>query len=243
MRAGFVDYHSHVVPSGDDGAQSLAEGRRLCEEAAAHGTTILFATPHVWPHLTLSADREADIRSAYEELRRGATIELRLGFELTPTRALLRDDPHRYRLDGTSAVLMEVPFLGTAHVLVALAEHVEREELRPVIAHPERAEAVLHDPALARGLAERGWLLQVNSTSLLGRHGPEIAALAWELLESRIAAIVASDGHRETRAPVLDVACELAIARLGDDAISFFDGSALGVTGAASASRAGARGA
>ena len=108
----FVDCHSHVVPSGDDGASSVRQGLDLCREAAAHGTAILFATPHVWPHLTLTAEREVVIRKAYEEMRPHARLELRLGFELTPHPRLLREDMARYELDGTGCVLVEVPFTG-----------------------------------------------------------------------------------------------------------------------------------
>jgi protein-tyrosine phosphatase len=225
----FVDCHSHVVPSGDDGAATIADGVALCHGAAAHGTSVLFATPHVWPHLTLTADREAEIREAFERIRPQARLELRLGFELTPTRALLREDPRRYVLEGTDCVLMEVPFVGPADALFALAEHTEAEGLRPVIAHPERTEAVLAEPRIARELADRGWELQVNSTSLLGRHGTEPEELGWQLLEEGLARVVASDGHRTTRAPQLDAAYELARARLGDRALALFDGTVLGV--------------
>ena len=75
----FVDCHSHVVPSGDDGAPSVDEGLALCRSAAQHATGVLFATPHVWPYLTLSAEREAEIRDAYERMRPHAGLELRLG--------------------------------------------------------------------------------------------------------------------------------------------------------------------
>jgi protein-tyrosine phosphatase len=241
----FVDCHSHVVPSGDDGAASLADGIALCRSAAAHGTGILFATPHVWPHLTLTAEREAAIRRAYEQMRPQAGLELRLGFELTPTRALLKEDPHRFVLEGTDCVLMEVPFVGHANDLFALAEHTEAAGLRPVIAHPERTEAVLEDPQLARELAARGWDLQVNATSLTGRHGTEAEALGWELIEEAVARVVGSDGHRTTRAPHLDDAYALVEQRLGARAISLFDGTALGVTATQSptASRAASTGA
>jgi protein-tyrosine phosphatase len=241
----FVDCHSHVVPSGDDGAATIADAVALCRGAAAHGTSILFATPHVWPHLTLTAEREAEIREAYERVRLQAGLELRLGFELTPTSALLDDDPHRYVLEGTDCVLMEVPFNGPADVLFALAEHTEAAGLRPVIAHPERTEAVLAEPRLARELAARGWELQVNSTSLLGRHGPEPEEIGWELIEDGIARVVASDGHRTTRAPQLDEAYALAEQRLGERAISLFDGTALGLaaTHSRTASRAASTGA
>jgi protein-tyrosine phosphatase len=249
--ARFVDCHSHVVPSGDDGAASIDQGIDLCRSAARHGTAILFATPHVWPYLTLGKEREAEIREAFEEMRSRAGLDLRLGYELTPARPLLDEDPSRYVLEGTDRVLMEVPFTGPADLVFALAGHVEAAGLRPVIAHPERTEAVLEDPFVAEELADRGWTLQVNSTSLLGRHGPEPEELGWTLVKRGIVGIVASDGHRATRPAQLDAAYALAQKRLGDDAIALFDGSALGLdvgsngraTRTRTASRAGTRGA
>ena len=223
----FVDVHSHMVPSGDDGVRSVEEGRLLIRQAAERGTGTLFATPHVWPHLKLSVERERQIREAFAEVAAGAALELRLGFELTPMPSLLEEDPRRYALEGTDAVLIEVPFTGSENILVAVCEHIEEAGLRPVIAHPERTEAGLERPVLARELTERGWLLHVNATSLLGRHGAESAALGWQLLERGEAALVASDGHRQTRPPFLDEAYELALARLGVHARRFFDGSAL----------------
>lgn len=228
MEPRFVDCHSHVVPSGDDGAGSVHEGIALCREAARHGTRILFATPHVWPHLTLTAARESAVRDAFARVRNEAGLELRLGFELTPTRELLDDDPQRYVLEGTDCVLMEVPFTGPTDELVALAALTESAGLRPLIAHPERTEAVLDRPAIADELAERGWPLQVNATSLLGRHGKDAAELGWDFLERGLATIVASDGHRPTRPPHLDDAYELAVRRFGEErALRLFDGSAL----------------
>ena len=235
----FVDCHSHVVPSGDDGAASIKEGLALCRAAAAHGTAVLFATPHIWPYFTLSEEREAEIRDAHERMRHRAGLELRLGFELTPASPLLDEDPRRYMLEGTDCVLMEVPFTGPPDLLFALAGHVEAEGLRPVIAHPERTEAVLDDPSIANDLAGRGWTLQVNATSLLGRHGPEPEELGWSLVEGGLAGLVASDGHRATRPARLDEAYEFAEARIGTDALPLFDGSALGVaTPTCTASRA-----
>jgi protein-tyrosine phosphatase len=204
---------------------------------------VLFATPHVWPHLPLRAERERAVRAAYEQVRAGAGLELRLGFELTPTHALLAEDPHRYVLEGTDRVLLEVDFTGPADLAFALAEHVERAGLRPVIAHPERTEAVLDDPAVADELAARGWTLQVNASSLTGRHGPEIEQLGWSLVERGLAGAVASDGHRTTRPAHLDEAYRLARRRVGDRALFLFDGSALGVTPSRTAARAASQGA
>ena len=225
---GFVDCHSHVVPSGDDGAKTLADGLALCDLAADAGTRILFATPHVWPDLTLTAEREGAIRRAHQRLARQASLELRLGFELTPAPPLLREDPARYVLQGTDVVLVEMPFLGPFADLVELAEHVEAAGLTPLVGHPERTEPIREEPERARELAER-WPLQLNATSLLGRHGREIEELAWELLD--VASVVASDGHRLTRPARLDAAYEAVKARVGEEAaLPLFDGSALGLS-------------
>jgi protein-tyrosine phosphatase len=226
----FVDVHSHVVPSGDDGARSIEEGLELCRGAVAAGTSVLFATPHVWPMLPLTLEREEAIRAAHAEMAPAAArvgLDLQLGFELTPTAALLEDDPRRYRLGDVPAVLMEVPFQGSLSLAERLAEHIQGSGLVPVIAHPERSEAVGEDPGLAAGLRERGWLLQLNATSLLGYHGSHIEASAWTLLDDGVIDLVASDGHRTARPPHLDDAFRTAQARLGEGARALFDGRAL----------------
>jgi protein-tyrosine phosphatase len=240
----FVDCHSHVVPSGDDGAKTPADGLELCDLAAASGTAILFATPHVWPHLTLTEQREQQTRRAYERLKARVRLDLRLGFELTPAPPLLREDPARYLLEGTDVVLAEMPFAGPASDLVELAEHVERAGLTPLVAHPERTEPVLERPELAQELAQR-WPLQVNASSLLGRHGREIEELAWQLVEAGDVAAVASDGHRLSRPARVDEAFELVRARVGEEAaLPLFDGAALGLScGRSTPSRAAVPGA
>lgn len=228
--AGFVDVHSHVVPSGDDGAQSFEAGLALCAEAAARGTRVLYATPHVWPTLPLPAVREREVREAHAELAAGAAahgLDLRLGWELTPQERLLAEDPARYRLGELPAVLMEIPFVGPLGLALRLGAHIEAAGLTPVIAHPERAESILADPSAAAGLRGRGWLLQVNSTSLLGSHGLAQEDAAWALVEDGLADLVASDGHRTSRPPFLDEAHRLARARLGEGADALFDGTAL----------------
>jgi protein-tyrosine phosphatase len=227
----FVDVHSHVVPSGDDGAKSVEEGLALCREAAERGTSLLVATPHVWPELTLFPEREEAVRAAHADMAENARrlgLELQLGYELTPAPARLDEDPRRYRLGLFPAVLLEVPFHGSLSLSERLAEHVEAAGLTPVIAHPERAEAVIDNPGLAAALRERGWLLQVNSTSLLGYHGPEQELTAWQLLDDDLVDLVSSDGHRTARPPVLDEAYKIVRARVGERADALFTGGPLG---------------
>jgi protein-tyrosine phosphatase len=163
-------------------------------------------------------------------VRARADLELRLGYELTPMPSLLDEDPWRYVLEGLEHVLVEVPFTGSAALFLEVGEWIEAAGLTPVVAHPERTEAVLTDPGLADELAERRWLLQLNATSLQGRHGAEIEQQAWRLIDDGIAALVASDGHRAARPMRVDAAYELVRTRVGEEqALRLFDGTAVGL--------------
>jgi protein-tyrosine phosphatase len=231
---GFVDVHSHVIPSGDDGAQSIDEGLALCRDAAERGTRVLYGTPHVLPGEGLDGDRERRVRAAHALMATEAAafgLELRLGFELTPARELLVQDLGRYRLSGLEipSVLIEFPFRGGLELLLAVAEHAEAGGLRPVLAHPERVEAVLARPEHVLAFAGRGWPIQVNASSLLGRHGQGPAEVGWWLVLDGHAALVASDGHHANRPPYLDGAHAEVARRLGEPrATALFDGSVLG---------------
>ena len=70
---GFVDVHSHAVPSGDDGARSTEEAVELCGLALAGGTRVLFATPHAhaaWDRYPLTLERERLFGEAFPVVSR-----------------------------------------------------------------------------------------------------------------------------------------------------------------------------
>ena len=227
----FVDCHSHVVPSGDDGARNVGEGVALCRDAVASGTRLLYATPHVWPDLRMHEARERRFREAAAELgERIEGLELRIGFELTPDRSLLDDDPWRYALEGTALCLVETPFSGGLGMFFAVAEHVEAAGLTPLVAHPERSLSLIGTPGHVDALLERGWPLQITAASLTGRSGAESEELAWRLLGGCDRSVVASDAHGNYRPARLDAAWQAVTERLGAEiAARAFGGAGLGL--------------
>ena len=88
---GFVDVHSHVVPAGDDGAGTIAEGLELCRLAYEAGTEILFATPHAhapWDHYPRTAERDRLYDESLAEMRTEVAawgLDLRRGWEVFPS--------------------------------------------------------------------------------------------------------------------------------------------------------------
>ncbi len=239
--AGFVDVHAHVVPSGDDGASSIADGLDLCRIALDAGTRVLFATPHAhapWDSYPLTPERRRVYEEAFPVMRDVVAewgLDLRRGWEVFPTVLGARDgeDPVDYRLGGTSAVLVEFPgawleYPDPIPMMTEAGELLEAAGLAPVLAHPERCTAVCDNPSIVTPLAERGWLLCLNTTSLLGRHGVTPERVAWQLIEDGAVSLVASDAHGHRRPPVLDEAFRAVEHRYGRAAaLPLFDGSSL----------------
>jgi len=234
-----VAVHSHLVPSGDDGARTIDDGVELCRRAALHGTRVLYATPHVharWGQYPLTPERLARYTETFPVMRAACAtfgLELRRGFELYPGALPASADIRDYGLGPSGTVLIEFPGFWTREPdpLQAVwdeAERAERAGLTPVLAHPERCGAIVDDPERIADFTDRGWLLALNSLSLDGRHEPNTRETAWQLLEDGYGDLVASDAHRESRPPELDWAHELVAVRLGKKrARGLFDGSAL----------------
>jgi protein-tyrosine phosphatase len=234
----FVDVHSHVVPSGDDGASSLEEGLALCRLAFETGTRVLFATPHwhaPWDSYPWSERREREFGRAFGPLREAAAawgLDLRRGWELYPTE--VPDEAlEALALEGTSAVLVEFPgwwvdLDDAIELTLAGCERVAVAGLVPLLAHPERCRAVADDPTAVTPFVERGWPLCVNAASLTNEHGARSHETGWRLLDDGVVSLVASDGHRAARPPRLDLAYALVAGRYGTaTARPLFDGTAV----------------
>jgi protein-tyrosine phosphatase len=206
-----VDLHLHLLPAVDDGppdeAAALEHAARLARDAV-HEATV---TPHVGhPDFPLDvatiADRTRELQAALDAA--GIDLHLHPGGEIFPPGATALDhdelDAIAHGPRGARWVLLEVPFDGVDATFVDAWRHVRRHGFGVLIGHPERAAGLLEDglrtlrPAIADGA-----LLQVNVSSLLGRHGAEAEAAARRLIRDRLAYVIASDGHGGTRRDTL----------------------------------------
>ncbi len=234
----FVDVHSHVVPSGDDGAASVEEGLELCRLAWEAGTHVLFATPHwhaPWDAYPWTDHREREFELAFPVLRQAAAewgLDLRRGWELYPSE-VPDTAVEALALEGTSAVLVEFPgwwvdLDDAVELTLAGCQRVAAAGLVPVLAHPERCRAIADDPTAVAPFVERGWPLCVNAASLTNEHGRRSHETGWRLVDDAVVSLVASDGHRVARPPRLDLAYALVADRYGETAARpLFEGDAL----------------
>ena len=203
------DLHFHVLPGVDDGPADLAAALALAADAAADGTSVVVATPHIRNGYVDNVFELADRVHALQEAlnRERIPLQLRVGGELGHT-MVGRLRQHELNAiaqgpDGARWLLLEAPFAGFDEDFHDAAQELRDRGFGVLIAHPERAGDRIHVlPALRREILS-GSSLQVNVWSIAGRHGEEARALAVQLVDDGIATVVSSDAHADWRRPLL----------------------------------------
>jgi protein-tyrosine phosphatase len=213
-----IDLHTHVLPGIDDGPDTIEGSIALARAAAASGTRVMVATPHVsWHHPNNAAKIARLTDELNERLRREEiALQIRTGGEIAMTRAqeLEPDELVRLRLGDGPWILLEPPFTPLVTGLDGIVMTLQSAGHRVVLAHPERCPALHREPQLVESLVNGGVLTSITAGSLVGRFGGEVRRFARRLLEQGLVHNVASDTHDAIRRPP-GMAAELAESGFG----------------------------
>jgi protein-tyrosine phosphatase len=192
-----IDLHSHVLPSLDDGASSLAASLSICRAAIADGTTVIAGTPHVrFDYPT----RPEEMLAALAELR-AATADLPIevvgGGEIALEQLERGVEALRpFGLGGNPGyLLLETPHFDWPESLVPALVSLRRAGVVPVLAHPERTRVVQFAPGRVDEALAVGALIQVTAAAVDGRLGERQQAVALALIWGKKAHLIASDAH------------------------------------------------
>jgi protein-tyrosine phosphatase len=228
-----IDLHCHVLPGIDDGPATIEGSLAIARRAAAGGTRVLVATPHVsWRYRNDAATIAERVAELNERLRAeevltaaGDVLEVLPGAEIALTQIPeLRDRSKIGRqletlgLGGGPWLLVEPPFTPVAPnldgMLLELAAELRSSgDRRIVLAHPERCPAFQRDPPMLRRLVRAGMLTSVTAGSLGGQFGNEARRLALALAHDGLLHNVASDAHDAVNRPP-EIAAEIERAGL-----------------------------
>ena len=201
-----IDLHTHVLPGIDDGPATVEESIELARRAAADGTTLLVATPHVtWDLPQNDAARiAAGVEAMEAELARaGVGIELRTGGELAISRAheLSDDELRGLHLGGGDWLLAECPLSTVATGFDTALQTLAGRGHRIVLAHPERSPVLQKDPELLRGLVRNGMVTSVTAGAMTGAFGSTVKRFVFWMFEEDLVHSIASDAHDARRRP------------------------------------------
>ena len=134
-------------------------------------------------------------------LEEGIELNLHTGMEVfaAPELSRLLEREQVSTLAGSRYILIEFFFDEDEEYMCRTLDMVRSFGLWPVVAHPERYDAVQRRPMLAVDWFERGYCLQLNKGSVTGSMGTAAGNTAWWMLRRGLAHMVASDAHGDQR--------------------------------------------
>lgn len=206
-----IDIHCHILPDVDDGAASLDEALEMARIALSSGVTGIVATPHFrgdpesLDQLPLIDQRYRDLKNAL--LMWDIPLRLYKGAEILCTSKTpdLAAEGRLPTISNTRYVLTEFMFDEAFDFMDDCLSEISSCGYRPIIAHPERYNAIQQEPLRARHWANHSYVLQLNKGSVLGAFGSRAERTANELLELGFAHLFASDAHScHARTPHMD---------------------------------------
>ncbi len=198
-----IDLHCHIIPMVDDGARNAAVACEMAMHAYRSGVDTIVATPHcnLFPAMPNYRGRRYTERfSLFRALLRQQGIPLRVlpGSELFAHPSSLRqvlDERRAVTLNHSRYLLTEFNFNTRGRDISDALALIARRGLIPVVAHPERYAAVQREPSLVAQWFMKGYIIQINKGSLLGRLGHSAHEASLHLLSAGLAHVIASDAH------------------------------------------------
>ncbi len=201
-----TDIHCHILPGVDDGAESLADSLEMARMAAESGVHTIVATPHCnLPDAPEDNYASPELARRFAQLRRaieaeGIPLELLPGAEVlcTPQVPELLREGRLLTLASSRYLLMEFYFDESLEYMDQMLSAVAAEGYIPVLAHPERYQAVQEAPRVIQRWFWDGHIIQLNKGSILGRLGRGAQRCSEWILSCGLAHTVASDAHTPT---------------------------------------------
>lgn len=200
------DLHSHLLPDVDDGVRNWEEALQAIESLIGLGYSGAVTTPHIYAEVFNNSEER--LRSRFAELcdrahARFPDFHLNLGAEYyldeqligkilcSPSNLLSVGDQGRW-------ILIELSMVHPCPNVDDLLLSCRRQNLQPIIAHPERYDSVQNDKNFNRlkGWVAQGALLQMDLGAVVGQYGSEAAEAANAILENGLYHFIGTDLHR-----------------------------------------------
>jgi tyrosine-protein phosphatase YwqE len=199
----------------------MAETLELARLAVEDGTGTVLATSHVRDvRVDTVPGRVDEVRGALADA--GIELEVRASAEVAwddlPTLDERRLELIAQGPPGRRWVLLETPLMpGSEADWRAAAGRLREQGFAALVGHPERTFSLWRDGGPDLGPLDDA-PVQVNASSLTGRHGPSARERALAIARSERDVVIASDAHRPTRGPSLTAAVAVLVGEGVDPA-------------------------
>ena len=207
-----IDFHCHVLPQIDDGAQSAEESVEMLLSLKNQGITTVVATPHYKGQCSVEEFLKRR-QESYEILCRyalsvGADLpEILLGAEVAlETYTTLESSISKLCIEGTKTLLIEMPFsFWNVYMFEALHNIADNYGLQLLIAHVDRYYSLFGNKKQNQQIlsfSDEGYVVQINTPSLAYRSGRKLLK---KLVSNNAKIVFGSDCHNMvSRKPAFD---------------------------------------
>jgi len=228
-----IDIHSHILPTLDDGAQTLQDSLLMAKEAVKEGIHTIIATPHhKHPSYNNSkTDVQQQVALLNAELQnQDIPLKIVAGHEIRIYGEIANDLPmdlELLTLNGSHYVLIEFPSSHVPNYADQLFYDIQVKGFTPIIAHPERNSEFVKNPDRLYRFIKNGALSQVTAGSIAGKLGKSVQKTSIKFLEHKLAHVVASDAHNTTNRNLQwRAAWKVVEQRFGSEGVELFRANA-----------------
>lgn len=224
-----IDFHSHILPSVDDGSKSPEMSVEMIKTGIKQGVNKFIFTPHFYSDTTTYEDFIISRKKAVIELTSfcenssfqvpeyliGAEVALN---ENTCSLANLE----KLCIEGTELLLLELPYSPYVNwTAKAIYNIMYDKNLTPVMAHLDRyITSRAHKPVI-EDILKMDIPVQINASAFLDR---KCRKFIKKLIENGNTVVLGSDVHNlKTRPYELDKAKEMAVKKFKTDVWSAFE--------------------
>ena len=198
LLAGGADHHSHILPSVDDGFETMEEALPILARYEQLGIKRLWLTPHIMEDIPNTPQK---LSARFNELKAtyNGNIKLCLAAEymMDGNLSKLLDNGEELLPIGNAGkhLLVETSYFNPPMRLHQTLEQIKSLGYHPLLAHPERY--MYMDESDYRQLHQKGVKFQLNLASLAGGYGSVVKKKALWLLQNNYYTVCGSDLHCE----------------------------------------------
>ena len=207
-----LDFHSHILPEIDDGAQSVEESVVMLKMLKEQGVKTIALTSH---YIAMDESPDAFLQ------RRDEMPKLLLGAEVYYYPNICKmDELSKLTLSDTGLLLLEMPMAPWGeYTIKEITDLVNSTNIQVVIAHIERAIKYQKKDTIQR-LIDNGVLMQVNASFFITK---STRRKALKMLKNDQIHFIGSDCHNvKYRPPKIDEALSIIENKFSKEFVNEF---------------------
>lgn len=188
-----TDYHCHVLPGIDDGAETPEISEEMLDLMKMQGVGRVILTPHFYPHRESSVEDFFNKRAdAFAKISHRTEFEFHLGAEVAIERGISEiPGIERLAIEGTNLMLLELPFSGYGRWVLDEIHNLKCAGIVPVLAHIHRYIGIYSKSQLNE-ILNTDAIFQVNTEAFANFREHRFVK---KLIRSGVRIVFGSDAH------------------------------------------------